>query len=52
MAGLVERAAFGVAFAQTNMADACRLAVVHVKGAIQEPRHPGAITWEGKTVSS
>jgi len=49
--GLVERDTFHVPFTQRNMADACGLSIVHVNRTLQELRHRGLITWQGKTVT-
>lgn len=49
--GLVERGTFHLPFTQRNMADACGLSTVHINRTLQELRHRGLITWEGKTVT-
>jgi CRP-like cAMP-binding protein len=37
-------------FTQANLADACGLSNVHISRTVQEMRHRGLISWQGKTV--
>jgi CRP-like cAMP-binding protein len=50
MVGMLEDDTFQMPFTQANLAYACGLSNVHISRTVQEMRHRGLISWQGKTV--